>query len=75
MKSPAFARDRFASLAPADLTDAGENVGDRLLFAVMMNPRSGAWCHLEQATPNGRCDTERRRDSGAAFGARRLRCS
>lgn len=68
-------RDRFSSRAPSYFTDAGEHVGDRLLLSVMMYSRPRSRLHLEQATPDCRGDAERRRDSGATFGAWRLRCS
>jgi hypothetical protein len=66
-------RPMFSLRAPAYFADAGENVGNRLLLSVMVNscPRSGF--HLEQAAPDRRSDTERRRDCRASFGARRLR--
>jgi hypothetical protein len=67
-------RDRFSSFAPANFTDARENVRDRLLFPVMMNACPGPWFHLEQPAPDGGRDTERRRNRGTALGARRLRC-
>ena len=67
-------RDRFSSFAPANLTDARKNVCDRLLFPVMVNSRPGSWVHLEQAAPDRRRNTERRRDRGTTLGARRLRC-
>jgi len=37
-------RDRFASFTPPNFADAGEDVGDGLLFSMMMNssPRSGS---------------------------------
>ena len=43
------ARGRFSSFAPADLADAGEDIGDRLLLSVMMNTRPRSRCHLEYA--------------------------
>ena len=69
------ARSEFASVAPADFADAGENVGDRLLLAVMMNACPRSRRHLEQAAPDRRRNAERRRDGGSALGARRLRRS
>src|SRR5712671_5661853 len=67
------ARDRLSSVAPAYFADAGEDIGDRFLFSVMMNARPRSRCYLEQATPDGRRDAERWCNSGATFGARRLR--
>ena len=69
------ARNRFSSFAPADFADAGEDVGDRLLLSVMMHARARFRRHLEQAAPDDRRYAERRRDGGATFRARRLRCS
>src|SRR5436190_23156574 len=40
-------RNRFSSFAPADFADAGEDVGDRLLLAVMVNAGPGSWSYLE----------------------------
>ena len=68
-------RDRFSSLAPADFADAGKDVGDRLLLAVMVNPGLRSRLDLEQASPESRTDTECGGDSRAAFGTRRLRSS
>src|SRR6266481_1813835 len=68
-------RDRFTSFAPADLANAGEDVGDGLLLSMMMNSRTGSRLHLEQSAPDRRGDAERRRDGRAPFGARRLRRS
>src|SRR3984957_782544 len=61
-------RDRFSSFAPANFTDTRENVRDRLLFPVMMNACPGPWFHLEQPAPDGRRDTEGRRDRGTTLG-------
>ena len=40
----------------------------------MMDARARSRCYLEQAAPNCRRYAERRRDGGATFGARGLRC-
>src|SRR5258708_7258854 len=58
----------FSSCAPAHFTDAGENIGDRLLLSMMMNSRLRFWFHLKQAAPDRRSDAKRRRDRRAAFG-------
>lgn len=63
----ACTRDRFASFAPADFADAGEDVSDRLLLSMMMDSRPRSRLHLEQSAPDGRCNAERRRDGGATF--------
>ena len=68
-------RDQFSSRAPAYFADAGEHVGDRLLLSMMMYSRPRSRLDLEQAAPDCRRDAKRWRDSGATFGARRLRCS
>ena len=68
-------RDRFSSRTPADVAGSRENVCDRLLFSVMVNARARSRFDHEQATPDRRRDTERRRDRGEAFGPRRLRRS
>jgi hypothetical protein len=67
-------RDGLSSFSPANLADARKNVRDRLLFPVMMNSRQGSWFHFEQPAPDGRRNTEPRRDRGTTLGARRLRC-
>src|ERR1700731_4305664 len=64
--------DRFALYPPAYFAGAGEDVGDRLLLAMVMNARPRSRCDLEQAAPDGRSDTKCRRDGGATFGAGRL---
>src|ERR1700730_15722312 len=66
-------RDRSSCVAPADFADAREDVGDRLLFSVMMYSGPESRSHLEQTAPDGRRNAKHRRDSGAAFGARCLR--
>ena len=68
------ASDRFSSFAPANLADAQKDVRDRLLFPVMMNSRPGSWFHFKQPAPDGRRNTERRRNRGTTIGARSLRC-
>src|ERR1700730_9691792 len=66
-------RDRSSCVAPADFADAREDVGDRLLFSVMMYSGPESRSHLEQTAPDGRCNTERRCDSDATLRARSLR--
>lgn len=68
-------RDRFSSRTPSYFADAREHVGDRLLVSVMMYSRPRSRLHLEQAAPDSGRDAKRWRDSGATFGAWRLRCS
>jgi hypothetical protein len=67
-------RDRFSSFAPANLADARKNVRDGFLFPVMMYSRPGPWFHFEQPAPDGRRNTECRRNRGTTLGARSLRC-
>ena len=66
------ARSEFPPLAPADLADAGQHVGDRLLLSVMMDAGTGPRLDLEQAAPQRRLDADLRCDRGQARGARRL---
>jgi hypothetical protein len=68
-------RGEFSCGAPANLAVAGENVCNRILLAVMMNSGPRSRHHLEHAAPDGRSDTQRWRDRGAAFRARGLRRS
>jgi hypothetical protein len=63
----------FTSRAPADLADARQNIGNRLLFAVMVDARASSGPDLEQPAPHLRWDAELRRDCGEAHGARGLR--
>jgi hypothetical protein len=75
MKSPAIAHATDSAFPPAYFADARQDVGDCLLLSMTMNaspPRPRF--NLEQAAPDGRGDTERRRDSSTTFGVRRLRC-
>lgn len=41
----------FALLAPADLARAGEDIGDCLLLAMVMNASPGSRLDLEQSAP------------------------
>src|SRR5277367_2231127 len=65
----------FTSRAPADLTEARQNIGNRLLLAVMVDARTSSGPDLEQPAPHLRLDAELRRHCGKAHGARRLRRS
>ena len=65
----------FTSRAPADLTEARQNIGNRLLLAVMVDARTSSGPDLEQPAPHLRLDAELRRDCGKAHGAWRLRRS
>src|SRR2546430_4278028 len=48
------ARGRFASFAPTDFTDAGENVGDCFLPSMIMKSLPRSRLHFERAAPDGR---------------------
>jgi len=65
----------FASRAPTDLANARQDIGDRLLLAMMVDTRTSSRLHLEQPAPHLRCDAERRRDRGKTHRARSLRRS
>src|SRR5229473_5864471 len=54
------ARDGFAFGAPAYFADAGQDVSDRLLLAVMVNSCTLSWFDLEQTAPHCRSDAQRR---------------
>lgn len=69
------ARAMFASRAPADLADPRQDIGNRLLLAMMVDARASSRPDLEQPAPHLRWDAELRRDCGKAHGARRLRRS
>ncbi|MGA8445821.1 MAG: hypothetical protein WB766_11595 [Roseiarcus sp.] len=60
-------RREFAVQAPPHFTNAGQNVCNGLLHAMMMNARPGARLHLEQAAPHHRLDAELRRNRGLAL--------
>src|SRR6267154_3543 len=68
-------RYEFTSCTPANLADAGEHIGDRLLLSMMVNSGPRSRFDLEQAAPDGKSNAQRRCDSLATFGARRLRGS
>src|SRR5437016_6449496 len=57
---------------PADFADARQDVGDRLLLAMMVNSGTGARFDLEQSAPQRRLDAGLRRNRGQAHGAGRL---
>src|SRR5882724_12159130 len=65
-------RYEFTSCTPANLADAGQHISDRLLFSMMVNSGPRSRFNLEQAAPDGRSNAQRRCDSLATFGARRL---
>jgi hypothetical protein len=66
------ARRAFALRTPADFAVAGEDIGDRLLLAMMMNTCAGSRQDLEQAAPQRRSDAELRGYSRQAHRAWRL---
>src|SRR5580700_892885 len=66
------ARSVFAPRAPADFADARQDIGDRLLLAMMMDARMGSRLDLEQPAPQRRLDAELRCDCRQAHGAWRL---
>src|SRR5580704_13462801 len=66
------ARSVFAPRAPADFANARQDIGDRLLLAMMMDARMGSRLDLEQPAPQRRLDAELRCDCRQAHGARRL---
>src|SRR5450631_4512014 len=64
---------RILSLrTPADLADTGEDIGDRLLLSMMMNPGARSRFDLEQSAPKRRIDTKLRRHRRQPFGTWRL---
>ncbi len=65
-------RGIFSPRAPADFANARQDVGDRLLLAMMVNARAGSRLDLEQAAPQHRVDAELWRDCCLAYGAWRL---
>ena len=67
-------RGIFSPHTPADFADARQDVGDRLLLAMMVNARAGSWLDLEQAAPQHRIDAQLWRDSCLAYGTWRLCC-
>src|ERR1700730_7431731 len=72
-KIAGFRRRRtFSPRAPADFANARQDVGDRLLLAMMVNARAGSRLDLEQDAPQRRVDAELWRDCCLAYGAWRL---
>jgi hypothetical protein len=69
------ARRVFTPLAPTDVADAREDIGDGLLLAMMMDAGTGSRLDLEQPAPHCRVNAELRRDRSEAYGSRRLRRS
>ena len=72
MKSPAFAHGVFAPGAPADLVEARQDIGDRLLLSMMVDPGTGSWLDLEQPTPQCRLNAALRCDRSSVQRAWRL---
>src|SRR5258708_16141167 len=66
-------RGTFSPRAPADFANARQDVGNRLLLAMMVNSRAGSRLDLEQPAPQHRVDAELWRDRCQAHRAWRLR--
>src|SRR5437660_1900116 len=63
------ARNALALRPPPNFADARQNICDRLLLAMMMDAGACLWPDLKKAAPQGRVDTELRRDGSQAQGA------